>query len=72
MQIGAGHGPASVPDARKGERIMAMLAAANVDPDTMRAMRDARLALELIDDPESADGAAEALLGWIQALNEEP
>jgi DNA primase len=42
-----------------------------VDPDTLRSMRDARLALELIDDPESADGAAEALLGWLQGASEE-
>lgn len=41
------------------------------DPDTLRSMRDARLALELIDDPESADGAAEALLGWLQGVSEE-
>lgn len=45
--------------------------ASNTDPEMMRAMRDARLALELIDDAEAADGAAEALLGWIQAVNEE-
>jgi DNA primase len=41
------------------------------DPDTLRSMRDARLALELIDDSESADGAAEALLGWLQGVSEE-
>jgi DNA primase len=41
------------------------------DPAMLRSMRDARLALELIDDPDSADGAAEALLGWIQGVNEE-
>ncbi len=41
------------------------------DPDTLRSMRDARLALELIDDAESADGAAEALLGWLQGVSEE-
>ncbi len=41
------------------------------DPEMLRSMRDARLALELIDDPDSADGAAEALLGWIQGVNEE-
>ncbi|MFZ4721411.1 MAG: toprim domain-containing protein, partial [Ilumatobacteraceae bacterium] len=43
----------------------------STEPDTLRAMRDARLALELIEDPDSADGAAEALLGWIQGLNED-
>ncbi len=41
------------------------------DPDELHAMREARLALELIDDSDSADGAAEALLGWIQGVNEE-
>jgi DNA primase len=41
------------------------------DPDTLHAMRDARLALERIDEPEHADDAAEALLGWIHGANEE-
>jgi DNA primase len=41
------------------------------DPETLRSMRDARLALEEIDDPETADGAAEALLGWLQGASEE-
>jgi len=41
------------------------------DPAVMLSMREARLALELIDRPDSADGAAEALLGWIQGASEE-
>ncbi|MEI6526618.1 MAG: toprim domain-containing protein, partial [Planctomycetota bacterium] len=41
------------------------------EPDELHAMRDARLALERIDDPEHADDAAEALLGWIHGANEE-
>ena len=41
------------------------------DPDEVRAMREARLALERIEDPEHAEDAAEALLGWIQGANEE-
>ena len=41
------------------------------DPEMLRSMRDARLALELIDDPDSADGAAEALLGWLERRSEE-
>lgn len=41
------------------------------DPETLRSMRDARLALEEIDEPETADGAAEALLGWLQGASEE-
>ncbi|MBI4936102.1 MAG: DNA primase [Actinobacteria bacterium] len=41
------------------------------DPDDLREMRDARLQLELIDDAEAADDAAEALLGWIQRVSEE-
>jgi DNA primase len=36
------------------------------DPDALRAGRDARLALEQIEDAEGADAAAEALLGWLQ------
>ena len=39
--------------------------------DELRAMRDARLALERIDDPEGADAAAEELLGWLQGVHEE-
>jgi DNA primase len=42
-----------------------------VDPDELMAMREARLQLELIDDAEAADDAAEALLGWIQRVSEE-
>jgi DNA primase len=41
------------------------------DPDGLHSMREARLALERIDDPEHADDAAEALLGWIHGANEE-
>ena len=41
------------------------------DPAVMLSMREARLALELIEHPEAADGAAEALLGWLQGANEE-
>ena len=41
------------------------------EPDDLREMRDARLQLELIDDAEAADDAAEALLGWIQRVSEE-
>jgi DNA primase len=42
-----------------------------VDIDQLHAMRDARLQLELVDDPDAADEAAEALLGWIQRVSEE-
>jgi DNA primase len=41
------------------------------DPEALHAMREARLALERIDDPEHADDAAEALLGWIHGASEE-
>jgi DNA primase len=41
------------------------------DPDQLRAMRDARLALEQIDDPDGGDAAAEALLGWLHVASEE-
>jgi DNA primase len=41
------------------------------DPDALRAMRDARLALEQIDDPDGGDAAAEALLGWLHVASEE-
>jgi DNA primase len=41
------------------------------EPEDLMAMREARLQLELIDDAEAADGAAEALLGWIQRVSEE-
>jgi DNA primase len=43
----------------------------NLDPDEIRADRDARLALESLDDPNGADDAAEALLGWLQRRSEE-
>lgn len=41
------------------------------DPDEIRADRDARLALEALDDPATSLAAAEALLGWIQRRTEE-
>jgi DNA primase len=41
------------------------------EPTQLLAMRDARLALELIVHPDSADSAAEALLGWIKGASEE-
>ena len=34
-------------------------------PDELRALREARLQLELLNDPASADEASEALLGWL-------
>jgi DNA primase len=40
------------------------------DAAVMRAARDARLALEEIENPEQADAAAEALLGWLQGAGE--
>jgi len=41
------------------------------DPDEIRADRDARLALEAIDDSATAVDAADALLGWLQRRTEE-
>jgi len=41
-----------------------------VEPAQLRAVSDARLALEAIDDPDQADTAAEALLGWLQGAGE--
>jgi DNA primase len=41
------------------------------EPTQLLAMREARLALELIVHPDSADSAAEALLGWIKGASEE-
>ncbi|CAB4364801.1 MAG: DNA primase [Actinobacteria bacterium] len=40
------------------------------EPNQLLAVRDARLALEEIDNPERADTAAEALLGWLQGVDE--
>ena len=40
------------------------------DAEVMRAARDARLALEEIENPDQADAAAEALLGWLQGAGE--
>ncbi len=44
--------------------------AAPDDPEQLRAARDARLALEEIENPDRADAAAEALLGWLQGAGE--
>jgi len=44
---------------------------AATEPTQLLAMRDARLALQLIVHPDSADSAAEALLGWIKGASEE-
>ncbi len=41
------------------------------EPEQLLAVRDARLALEEIDNPERADTAAEALLGWLEGVGEE-
>ena len=49
-------------------RLAQMVAVA--DSDQMRVMRDARLALDDIEEPERADVAAEALLGWLQGASE--
>ena len=43
-----------------------------VDVEELRAMRDARLALEQMDDPGASEAAAEALLGWLQGCTREP
>jgi len=43
-----------------------------VDVEELRAMRDARLALERMDDPGASEAAAEALLGWLQGCTREP
>lgn len=46
---------------------------ASLDVDELRAMSEARLQLERIDDPDASDSAAEALLGWLRTeSNEEP
>ena len=50
-------------------RRLAQMVAVN-DSDQMRVMRDARLALDDIEEPERADVAAEALLGWLQGASE--
>ncbi len=41
------------------------------EPEQLLAVREARLALEEIDNPERADIAAEALLGWLEGVGEE-
>lgn len=41
------------------------------DPAELLAMRDARLHLQLMDQPDTADAASEALLGWITGVSEE-
>ena len=38
----------------------------DIAPDQLPAIRDARLQLDQMEDPERADVAAEALLGWLQ------
>lgn len=38
--------------------------------DQLRAITEARVSLDQIDDPERADLAAEALLGWLQGASE--
>ena len=38
--------------------------------DQLRAITEARVSLDQIDDPERADLAAEALLGWLQGGSE--
>ncbi|MBI4882938.1 MAG: DNA primase [Actinobacteria bacterium] len=40
------------------------------DPEAVRAIRDARLALEEIEQTDAGDAGAEALLGWLQAASE--
>jgi DNA primase len=40
------------------------------DPDEVRSIRDARLALEEIEQTDAGDAGAEALLGWLQAASE--
>lgn len=42
-----------------------------LEPEQIRSDRDARLLLEALGDPEATNGAAEALLGWLQQRNEE-
>ncbi|MDO9174033.1 MAG: hypothetical protein Q7V62_04455, partial [Actinomycetota bacterium] len=40
------------------------------EADELHAMRDARVALDDMEEPERADAAAEALLGWLQGAHE--
>ncbi len=42
----------------------------DIAPDQLPAIRDARLQLDEMEDPERADVAAEALLGWLQREHE--
>ena len=42
----------------------------DIAPEQLMAIRDARLQLDQIEDPEQADVAAEALLGWLQREHE--
>ena len=51
-------------------RLLARHSAAS-EPEQLLAMRTARLDLELIVRPDTADSAAEALLGWIKGASEE-
>ncbi|HQZ33798.1 MAG TPA: DNA primase [Ilumatobacteraceae bacterium] len=42
----------------------------DIAPDQLSGIRDARLQLDEMEDPERADVAAEALLGWLQRAHE--
>jgi hypothetical protein len=42
----------------------------DVAPDQLPIIRDARVQLDELEDPERADVAAEALLGWLQREHE--
>ncbi len=42
----------------------------DIAPDQLPLIRDARLQLDDMEDPERADVAAEALLGWLHGANE--
>ncbi len=41
------------------------------DPEAQHALRDARLALEAIEQTDAGDAGAETLLGWLQRASEE-
>jgi DNA primase len=41
------------------------------DPDAQHALRDARLALEAIEQTDAGDSGAETLLGWLKRASEE-
>ena len=42
----------------------------DIAPDQLPAIRGARLQLDEMEDPERADVAAEALLGWLHGASE--